>query len=231
MRPAACACALHHNSRMFQSHFREEDQYDGCVVGSCVKYIKYIYVHMQENKWDWRKYISTIWWLCVVGSCVNEGLCDLLIWPAAWFTAYWKVTPIPPYQLQQISHLGEKRMVGVDKTAYCSNRCYWLNIVEVLNIVELKSMLSDIYWAQAAAKTLHWLLCKSVYFYVILVILVSQNREQCCSSSAPTGWFSDSSNTCFCTGGSNLGLHLQWGLRWGCCNTQYIIHRTLYIIQ
>ena len=43
--------------------------------------------------------------MAMVGSCVNEGLCDLLIWPAVWFTAYWKVTPIPPYQLQQISHL------------------------------------------------------------------------------------------------------------------------------
>ena len=67
-------------------------------------YLCSVYI-IQENKWDWRKYISTIWWLCVVGSCVNEGLCDLLIWPAVWFTAYWKVTPIPPYQLQQISHL------------------------------------------------------------------------------------------------------------------------------
>ena len=123
-------------------------------------------VYIQENKWDWRKYISTIWWRCVVGSCVNEGLCDLLIWPAVWFTAYWKVTPIPPYQLQQISHLGEKRMVGVDKTAYCSNRCYWLNIVEVLNIVELKSMLSDIYWAQAAAKTL-------ILFLNVIMVCVS----------------------------------------------------------
>ena len=197
LRPAACACALHHNSRMFQSHFREEDQYDGCVVGSCVKYIKYIYVHMQENKWDWRKYISTIWWRCVVGSCVNEGLCDLLIWPAVWFTAYWKVTPIPPYQLQQISHLDippryptsisnldnipprqKEKMTGVDKTAYCSNRCYWLNIVEVLNIVELKSMLSDIYWAHAAAKTFHWLLRKSVSLLLCYLGYLGQSKQR-----------------------------------------------------
>ena len=169
---------------------------------------------------------------CRLVYCLLEGNPDPTLSAAADIPPRYPTSisnlDIPPVI---ISHLGEKRMVGVDKTAYCSNRCYWLNIVEVLNIVELKSMLSDIYWAQAAAKTLHWLLCKSVYFCVILVILVSQNREQCCSSSAPTGWFSDSSNTSFCTGGSNLGLHLQWGLRWGPCNTQYIIHCTLYIMQ
>ena len=171
---------------------------------------------------------------CRLVYCLLEGNPDPTLSAAADIPPRYPTSisnlDIPPVI---ISHLGKKRKwrvlikqpivqtADIDLTSLkCStllnwNPCYQISIEHMP-----QQRLSTGFFARVC-----------LYFCVILVILVSQNREQCCSSSAPTGWFSYSSNTSFCTGGSNLGLHLQWGLRWGPCNTQYIIHCTLYIMQ